>query len=77
MSYTIVNKANRPIVCTLKDKTTLRLPINGQTTIREAQMTDHIKDLSKKGFLVLIMIEEEKPLKKKNTTQSSEVKEEK
>lgn len=76
MSYVIANKAKRPIVCPLGDKTTLRLPIDGQTTIKDAQMTNHIKDLSKKGLLVLTEIEE-KPLKKKNTTQSSEVKEEK
>lgn len=76
MSYAVTNKAKRPIVCPLGDKTTLRLPIDGQTTITEAQMTEHIKNLSKKGHLVLSVVEE-KPLKRKNTTQSSEVKEEK
>ena len=43
MSYTVKKKIKRPIVCTLKDGSTLRLPINGQTTIKDSQITEHIK----------------------------------
>lgn len=67
MSYTVTNMAKRPIVCTLGDKSTLRLPIKGHTVIKDTQMTDHLKNLRDKGLVVLSEVEN-KPAKRKNTT---------
>lgn len=76
MSYTVTNKAKRPIVCPLDSKNTLRLPINGQTVIKDSQVTSHIKNLSEKGLLVLSEVEEKPVTKRNTTTKRSEEKEE-
>ena len=78
MSYTVTNKAKRPIVCPLDSNNTLRLPINGHKVIKDYQVTSHIKNLCEKGLLVLSKVED-KPVTKRNTTtkKSSEEKEEK
>ena len=81
MSYTVKNKIKRPIVCTLKDGSTLRLPINGQTTIKDSQIPEHIKSMSEKGILILSEITVSQPRveksEKKKSTESSKEKEEK
>lgn len=81
MSYTVKNKIKRPIVCTLKDGSTLRLPINGQTTIKDSQITEHVKSMSEKGILILSEITVSQPRveksEKKKSTESSKEKEEK
>lgn len=77
MSYIIKNKAKQPLVCDLADKTTLRLVIDGEKTVTDTQMTDHIRTLSSKGLVILTEVESEKKKVTKNSTaKSSEVEKE-
>lgn len=70
MLYIVKNKANQPIVCSLADESTLRLPINGETKITDKQMTNHLKTLSSKNLLVIREVVEHKVNKKNNNTKS-------
>lgn len=72
MSYKIKNKAKQPIVCTLGDNTTLRLKINGETTVSDKQMTGHLENLASKNLLVIKkIVEAEKKVTKNSTTKNS------
>ena len=77
MSYIIKNKAKQPLVCDLADKTTLRLVIDGEKTVTEAQMTDHIRTLSSKGLVIITEVDsEKKKVTKNNAVKNSEVEKE-
>ena len=80
MYYTIHNKLGQPLVCSLADRTTLRINVNGKETIKESQLTDYLETLSSSGLIILTEVKNKVRPKKvtKNTTQESvEKKEEK
>lgn len=55
-SYTIKNKAKRPIVCSLKDGSTLRLLVEGESTLTEDNLTSNIKNLVNRGLVLITPI---------------------
>ena len=80
MLYSIQNKVGQPLVCSLADRTTLRINVNGKETIKESQLTDYLETLSSSGLIILTEVKNKVRPKKvtKNTTQESvEKKEEK
>ena len=72
MSYNVKNKMKRPLVCSLKDNSTLRLAIGEQKTIEDNQVNDYLKNLSSKGLLVLSKVETKTTENKKATVGSKE-----
>lgn len=70
MSYNIINKTKQPLVCTLADRSTLRITIEGSKIINETQMNDYLRTLETKGLVVIKEVEEKVTKKPKNTTEN-------
>lgn len=70
MLYEVKNKADQPLVCSLADNTTLRLAINQSKKITHTQMTDHLKNLSSKGLLIIREVVDKKKPTKNNSAKT-------
>lgn len=75
MSYIVKNKAKQPLVCSLADDTTLRLIIEGEKIVTEAQMTNHLRELSKRGIVIIREVVGKNKKTKNTTVLNSEEKE--
>ena len=73
MFYVIHNKIGQPLVCSLADRTTLRIKADGTETIKDTQITDYLKTLSSSGLIILTEVKDKVRTKKvtKNTTHNS------
>lgn len=75
--YVIKNvSTNRPIVCTLGDKSTLRLFPGKEVNLTEEQCTNYLKGLSADTKLLTIKTVNEKPPVRKKSTAKEAVDEE-
>lgn len=70
MLYKVTNKANQPLVCSLADNSTLRLSINQSAKITSSQVTNHLKTLSSKRYILLEEVVETKKSNKNDTKKS-------
>lgn len=71
--YIIKNvTTNRPLVCTLGDKSTLRLFPGKEVTLTDKQCTDYIKSLVSLKILTLREVSDTKSAKKKPTAKAVE-----
>lgn len=74
MSYLVKNvSVNRPIVCTLKDKSTLRLGPGQSETISEGNVTRYLTELAENTKLRLLTIERKKGQSEKEAKKGEEV----
>ena len=71
MFYVIHNKIGQPLVCSLADRTTLRINVDGKKSIKDSQLTPYLTTLSSNGLIILTEVKDKINSKKvtKNTTQ--------
>ena len=76
-SYKLTNKSGGLIVCDLAvEGETLRLNNNQTKTIKDTEITPHIKNLVAKGLVLSELVQTRTRTRKKNTQQMSKEKEE-
>ena len=76
MSYKLTNNSGGQIVCDLNgDKKTLRLNNKQSTTIKDTEITPHIKNLVSKGLILSEEVSVKDTTKTKKTTVSNSNKE--
>lgn len=72
MSYKLTNISGGQIVCdTAVEGKTLRLNNRQSDTIKETEITQHIKNMGSKGLLLIEYIPEKKVTKKKDAVQKN------
>ena len=76
MLYKLTNNSGGQIVCDLMSQgNTLRLNNKKSKTVKETEITPHIKNLVNKGLILIEEVKQPQSTKKTTTTNSSKEKE--